>query len=312
MELRDEEDQTLIGVLGIERETMKYTVLSGEGATISLSDAEVIPETIYIGNNFNLNVTTELTQKIVNSKTVYDTQYFDKKLGIKISLYDSNGTRVNNDSLLGINFELDGQKYYPRVDGTTRICIADKVTKVIAKMKVNTEDNTTLASGNYTIKIESFGSADGIYYGLEASDSIEIPIRIINDAYGLKVITKDQAKIIDKETGKNEDKTNSIMSSVKYSSKFTKPSISICLYRRNYDEEYSQNYTLVDLQDYLVDKLVETNVEKEYLITKNPSDMITSTFTFKPELTTGTYKLLYKLYDDGVFVGDAYEYIVIK
>ena len=312
MELRDNTNQTLIGVLGIQRDVMKYSVYSGQGATISISNSSVDPGTVYIGNTFNLNATTELTQRIVNSKTVYDTQFFDKKLGLKISFYDSNGTRVNNDSLLGINFELDGQRYYPRVDGTTRICIADKVTKVLAKMKVNTQDNTTLASGDYVIKIESFGSADGIYYGLEASDLAEINVRIINDAYGLKVITRDQAKIIDKTTGKNEDGTNQITSTVNYSSKFTNPSISICLYRRNYDEEYSNNYTLVDLQDYISDILTPTNVLNEYLITNTPSSSNTNQFNFKTELKTGTYKLVYKLYDSGTYVGEAYEYIVIK
>ena len=312
MELRDTDEQTLIGVLGIQRDVIRYSVYAGQGAQIKLNSAEVNPETVYIGTTFNLNVDTELTQKIVDTKTIYDTQYFDKKLGIKISLYDSNGNRMQNDSLLGINFELDGTKYYPRVDGTTRICLADKVTKVLSKMKVNTQDNTTLASGDYILRIESFGSADGIYYGLEASDSIDLNIRIINDAYGLKVITNDQAKIIDKETGNNENGTNSITSTVNYSSKFSKPSISVCLYRRDYNEEYEQTYSKVDLANYVTNNISPTGVENEYLISNNPSNSITTNYNFKQNLVTGTYKLTYKLYDDGVFVGEAYEYIIIK
>ena len=291
---------------------MKYSIYSGQGALIRINSATVNPETVYIGTTFNLNVDTELTQRIVNSKTVYDTQYFDKKLGIKISIYDSNGNRMENDSLLGINFELDGIKYYPRVDGTTRICLADKVTKVLAKMKVNTQDNTTLASGDYVVKIESFGSADGIYYGLEASDTKELNLRIINDAFGLKVITNDQSKIIDQKTGKNENGTKSIMSTVNYSSKFKKPSIYVSLYRRDYNEEYEKTYSKVDLADYVSNSLVQTNVENEYKIADNPTESTLSIFDFKENLVTGTYKLTYKLYDDGVFVGDAYEYIVIK
>ena len=78
-------------------------------------------------------------------------QNFDKKLGIKITIYNSNGNKLNSDSLLGINFELDGPKYYPRIDGTTRICIADKVTDVLAKIKIGTKNNTTLAAGDYKI-----------------------------------------------------------------------------------------------------------------------------------------------------------------
>ena len=88
--------------------------------------------------------------------------------------------------------------------GTTRIKIADKVTDVIARIKMNTEDNTTWATGDYKIVIESFGSSDGIYYGLTASDSIELNVTIINSEYGLKVITSDESKIVDSKTGKTQ------------------------------------------------------------------------------------------------------------
>ena len=137
MELRDSEGQTLIGVLGIQRDTMVYNVYTNKDATIRVN-AELDKDTIYLGNTINMDVTTVFTQTVINSKTIYDTQYFDKKLGIKISIYDSNGNRLNSDSMLGINFELDGINYYPRVDGTTRINIADKVTDVLAKIKINT------------------------------------------------------------------------------------------------------------------------------------------------------------------------------
>lgn len=311
MELRDTEQQTLVGVLGIQRDIMKYTVYTDKNATIELNVTEE-PETVYIGNTFNLNVETDFTQKVENSKTVYDTQYFDNKLGIKISFYDSNGNRVNNDSLLGINFELDGKLYYPRIDGTTRICIADKVTNVLAKIKVHTEDNTTLASGDYRIQVESFGSADGIYYGLEASDVASVNVKIINAAYGLKVITNDESKIVNKETGQTEDNKKNVRSVIEYSSKFTKPSISVSLYRRDYDEVFSQTYTLVDLQDYVENGLVPTSKTKEYDVTKSPQATTTFTLTLKPNLVTGTYKLVYKLYDNDTYVGEDYEYIVIK
>ena len=311
MELRDTEEQTLVGVLGIQWDVMKYTVYTDKNATIKLNVTEE-PETVYIGNTFNLNVETDFTQKVENSKTVYDTQYFDNKLGIKISFYDSNGNRVNNDSLLGINFELDGKLYYPRIDGTTRICIADKVTNVLAKIKVHTEDNTTLASGDYRIQVESFGSADGIYYGLEASDVANVNVKIINAAYGLKVITSDEAKIVDKETGQTEAGNNSLQSIIEYSSKFTNPSIAVSLYRRDYDEIFSQTYTLVDLKDYVANGLIPTSRAKEYDVTKSPQATTTFTLTLNPNLITGTYQLVYKLYDNDTYVGEAYEYIVIK
>ena len=311
MELRDTENQTLLGVLGIQRDTMKYTVYNGKDATIKLS-GDLNPETLYLGNTLNLNVVTNFTQTVVNSKTVYDTQYFDKKLGIKISIYDNNGNRLNSDSLFGVNFELDGKLYYPRVDGTTRICIADKVTDVLARLKLNTQNNTTLATGDYKIKIESFGSSDGIYYGLTASDKIELNVRIINSQYGLKVTTEDELKIVDKDTGFTLNGNGTFTSKIEYSSGLSNPNIAVSLYRRDYTDTYSEKYNLVDLTDYVKDYMSPTTREKEYSVSVKPTNEINHTFLLKDNLVSGTYKLVYKLYDDDTYVGEAYEYIVIK
>ena len=311
MELRDTENQTLLGVLGIQRDTMKYTVYNGKDATIKLS-GDLNPETLYLGNTLNLNVVTNFTQTVVNSKTVYDTQYFDKKLGVKISIYDNNGNRLNSDSLFGVNFELDGKLYYPRVDGTTRICIADKVTDVLARLKLNTQNNTTLATGDYKIKIESFGSSDGIYYGLTASDKIELNVRIINSQYGLKVTTEDELKIVDKDTGFTLNGNGTFTSKIEYSSGLSNPSIAVSLYRRDYTDTYSEKYNLVDLTDYVKDYMSPTTREKEYSVSVKPTNEINHTFLLKDNLVSGTYKLVYKLYDDDTYVGEAYEYIVIK
>ena len=311
MELRDSENQTLIGVLGIQRNTTVYSVYNNKDATIEL-EGSIDPETLYLGNKANLNVTTVFTQPIENTKTIYDTQFFDKKLGIKISIYDNNGNRLNNDSLLGVSFELDGKSYYPRIDGTTRINIADKVTDVLAKIKMNTQNNKTLATGDYKIKIESFGSSDGIYYGLVASDMIELDLRIINSAYGLKVTTTDNSKIINKDTGYTLNGNNNLSMNIEYSSSLSDPNIAVSLYRRDYSETYSQDYTLVDLKDYVIETLTQTSREKEYVISDNPLESFTRYVSLKPDLKTGTYKLVYKLYDGDVYVGETYEYMVIK
>ena len=311
MELRNKDEESLIGVLGIQRETMVYTVYCNQDATIEL-DGSIEPQTSYLGNPINLNVETAFTQTVVDSKKVYDTQYFDKKLGIKLTIYDSNGNQLNNDSLLGINFELNGQKYYPRVDGTTRINIADKVTDVLSKIKINTENNTTLATGDYKVKIESFGSADGIYYGIEASDSIELDFKIINIAFGLKVTTPDEDKIIDNETGKAVDGNNSVEFSLEYSSALADPNITVSLYRRKYEEVFSQEYEQVNLQDYTSNNLTITEKENEYLIADDPNANMRYNLTLKENLMTGTYKVVYKLYDGDTYVGEAYEYMIIK
>lgn len=216
------------------------------------------------------------------------------------------------DSLLGCYFELDEQKYYPRIDGTTRIKIGDKVTNVLARLKLNTKNNSIIATGAYQIRIEAFGSSDGIYYGLEASDTTTVNVTIINSSYGLKVITGNNSKIADKTTGKLEDGSNSLVTVIDYTSSLENPKIAVSLYRRDYTEEFSQNYNLVDLADYFSTTLQPTQREKEYLITESPAAHVTYFLELKPNLVTGTYKLVYKLYDGNNYIGEAYEYIIIK
>ena len=88
-------------------------------------------------------------------------------------------------------------------------------------------------------------------------------MRIINSAFGLKVVNQDSNKIIDKETGINEANTTTVESVVEYSSKLSNPNIAVSLYRRDYDEEYAQTYTLVDLQEFVSNNLTKTARERQ-------------------------------------------------
>ena len=311
MELRDEEDETLIGVYGPQRQTTIYSVYKDKDASLSLSTT-IENTTLYRGEKTTLTATTDLKQEVVDTKMIYDTHYFDKKMGIKISIFDNNGNRLNIDSLLGVSFALDDIKYYPRIDGTVRIKIADKVTNVLSKIVIDTAENSTLATGDYTIKVEVFGSPDGIYYGITSADESNVALRIIDSTYGLKISSDDKYKIIDKTTGYNEYGNNAIWMNYQYSSNLNKPSIAVSLYRRKYDDIYSMEYELVDLKDYITSTLISTAREKEYVISNNPTAEAQKYFAFKEKLKTGTYKMTFKLYDDDSYIGETYEYIIIK
>lgn len=311
MELQDDEGQTLLGVLGIQRDSMVYSVYKNKDAKIKVT-ADTDKKIIYRGKAFTLTVEAEFTQDVVESKTVYDTAYFDDKMGIKISIYDSNGNRLNSDSLLGVSFELNGIKHYPRIDGTVRICTAEKVSNVLSKITVDTANNTVLASGQYTIKIESFGSPDGIYYGVESSDTAEVNIELIESSYGLKVTTDDKEKIVDKDSGKTENGNNEIKLNIEYSSGLENPNLTISLYRRDYSNIYSQIYEQIDLADYVTILPSDKKENLEYVISQSPTAQMNYSLDLKNNLQTGTYKFVVKLYDSNEFIGEAYEYMIIK
>ena len=311
MELQDTYQQSLIGVLGVQRETIKYSVYTGNNSYIDIVTT-VTPNVIYLGKSTNINVSMNFIQNNIGARIVYDTKFFDDQMGIKLSIYDHTGTQLESESLMGVNFIIDGKVYYPRIDGSVRIKVAEKVSNVLTKLTIDTTNNKTLATGVYTIRIEAFGSPDGVCYGMELPNYTEIPLTIINGAYGLKIATDENSKIIDKTTGKTLNDNNDLDATIEYSSGLENPKIAVVLERRDYLTQYSTQYNLVDLQDYVLEILTSTGNENEYTVTNTPIATNLFSATMKENLKTGTYRLVFRLYDNTNYIGESYEYIVIK
>ena len=320
MELQDEFGGIALGVLAIQRDSTKYSVYVGEDAEIDVSIG-LDDNIVYLGNELDIELTTNFVQSVVGGKIIYDTEYFDKKMGIKISLIDGSGKVLNGEDLLGVTFLFDGVRYYPRIDGTTRIKLADRLSDASAGLIVDTGNNTTLETGTYQLKIEAFASPDGIYYGDSSLFQDTEEIIIINGAYGLKVSTDENSKIIDKVTGKTDNDNNLLSVNWKYDSQLSNPNVRIVLERRKYDSYYSLQYEEVDLADYVTNTLTPTSNALEYLVSTTPQLVpLSNTFVLNlnessvtgENLITGTYKITFRLYDNDVYIGDAYEHIIIK
>lgn len=309
IELRNSDNRTVINVLGASQPSMFYNIYYDKTATIDVSGT--LSETaIYPGSQINLNITTNFTEQYINSSKIVDSTFDNQKLGVKLSFYDESNNLVTGASLLGFSFTYEGKTYYPRLDGTTRINLASRVANVSSLIKVNT--TSSLAPGSYKLVIESFGSYDGIYYGLTSSDTEIIPIKILNTLYGLSVDMDDKMMIIDKESGNNLLDNNNFVYKVNYDSTLDNPIVRISLYRRDYDSPYSLSYSKVDLLDYFTDSYREANVEKDYILLENPGTSTDIFMHFKDNLTTGTYKLVFSMYDGNKYIGDVYKYLIIK
>ena len=308
VELRDR-DNTIINLLGIQRSALTYNLYDNSDARMDI-EGEFSNSTIYKGDIANVDLTGNFTQPIVNSLPVIDTSHFNKKPGIKITIYDSNGNQLNNSSLLGLAYKVDNTYYYPRMDGSVRIALTDKVANIFKRIKIDTS-NLNLASGSYVLKIESFTSPDGIYYGSSAQDSIELPFIMINSSYGLKVRLTDEEMIINKTTGYNKNDNNVLNFSIGYNSSFANPNIRVSLYRRSYDEVYSYEYSKVNLLDYVTNSL-NTTSSGDYMFVDVPEDGMNKAFYLKSLLISGTYKFVFSLYDGDTFIGDCIQYVIIK
>ncbi len=309
IERRSVDDQTVLAVLGIEQGNMVYDLYHNKDAIIDLSGT-IDTLKFYNGNNMDININTNFIQQKVLSDTIIDTNYYDQQLGIKISIYDSYNNKVTSSSLLGIYFENNGIIYYPRDNGETRIKIAERVANISSRIKVHAE-NSSLAGGDYKIVIESFGSPDGVYYGLESSDTLELNLKVMDTLYGLTLSIPENCLFWDKDTGKNLNKSNALLATVSYESGLNNPNLRIKLYRRDYSEIYSTTYNEVDFADYFSTVLTSSGTN-EYILTDNPVSNLTYFLYMKDSLTSGTYKLEIRLYDENTYIGEIYRYIIIK
>ena len=310
LEMRNSNDATIYSVLAPQHTDLTYNIYANSDAVIDMSGT-ISSNKIYNGDTFNVDLTIDYTQSTVGSVTVYDTHYFDSKLGIKISLINDQGNVVTGTTLLGLNYTIDEVRYDPNIDGTTRIKIADKVDSAEKWVIIDT-GTSAIATGHYKLRIESFGSPDGIYYGLTASDMIEFNIEIINEIYGLNISTTPEEMSINSETGKNENGENSIGYTIVYNSGLTQPNIRFKLYRRNYNNIDDTTYTLVDAQDYFADTLDASSIANEYIIRDEPDPEFNVEFETKDDLVSGTYKMEFELYDDTALIGTVDKYFIIK
>ena len=68
----------------------------------------------------------------------------------------------------------------------------------------------------------------------------------------------------------------------------------------------------VDAADYFTDELTPSSTTNEYIISDDPDDEFDVTFTTGTNLVSGTYKMVFILYDDTSAIGSVEKYFIIK
>ncbi len=318
IDMVDSDDHVVHSVLGIQRSNMVYSLHANHQSVIDVS-ATVSKPTLYAGDIEDLRVTINFNQNDVQSlNRIVDTTYYEQKLGLKITFINERGNVVNGVDLLGTSLTLDGVTHYARSDGTIRFKIADRVANSYSNIRINTE-NSTLAAGNYTIRVEAFYSTDGIYFGRTPTDECETSFRMMNKSYGLNVVIPESELIIDHETGLNDNETRTMNATITYSGSLIEPNMKVILYRRSYSSVYAMDYNPVEVTDYITNNVTSygNNTHIYTIIDElegSASETGTNnyTFNFGQDLTTGTYKLEFRLYDNNAYVGNVIKYVIIK
>lgn len=275
-----------------------------------------------VSTSFNGNIiyhsdsSTDITiSSLVSYNAFYDTSYSDKKIGLSIKVVDGSGRIISKEHLKNITFQIDGVTYLPTNDGIIRVNLSTN-SSVDNILSIITHDSSSnLKDGTYYIKISPYASYDGIYSDSVLSNSIMIPLivskKLTSLDYNFDVSFPSVDKIVDKG------------STVNYSFNILQdgldsPNIRVSMYQKDELTAYNQDYTLVDLQDY-VDSTLDRFIDGVYYVTRNAhSYSVNSEYNeFSINLDTSTldktcYKFVFDLYDGNIKVASISKYIIVR
>ena len=272
---------------GLEVETIKYN-----------SDSET-----------EINLETYLSNQKIENNIIYDTTSQNKKLGIAIYLIDKDEKLIGQEHLKNIHFQVGDKLYTPDNDGITRINLSENSDKVTTTLKVITYLSTTkLDLGDYNFVISPYVASDGFYTDEISSSKVLIPVTVTNkkeSGYGFKTVitTFDDdnnettfTSIISKTKEEAEEvveiPTTKLRIKILDTTKLTAKRIKVSLYKRISTTAEEQEYELIDLKDYVTNKLPGSN-DMTYDITENPTDLILDNKKFE----NNGYELRFELYD---------------
>lgn len=317
-ELRNSEDRTLISVLGIRQSLMNYSLYDSSNAVLKQT-VNQSSNYMYYDIPFNIDYATAIGyDQTEGRESIINTNYESSSMGVNISIVDSSGTQVSSSLLSGTNIVIDQVPYFADSDGVYRIKLTGKVATI--KRTISIYSDALLPAGNYTLKFTLFASADGRHnsHALESGE-VDIPVTLVGADNNIKVTTKDETKLVYGEKGVNEANLNYNTYVVSYTTVLTNPNVRISLYKRNTDNKDTTAYTEIDFNTLFSNKFnspselsysAKSLYEKMLKVTAGTSN--TLYFNFNDNLTSGTYKLVFKLYDNNQLIDEDSKYVIVK
>lgn len=323
-----------------DKANLTETVVTDNGTT-----SYTVFENLSIPFKFDASL---LEQKVADGKTIMDTKYYDKKLGMAIEIVDEHGERIKAPELQ--NFKLtdktDSTVYPAGADGVIRVPLSDNLAELSNSYEL-AMTQSSVSAGQYIAKIYFFASDDGIHYGGEEVASQEIYITFINKLLGLAGIeTADGSRIVNKETGLNLDGGDGLDLTVKVGSPTNDTNIRVELYKRNDTYTTAEDgtktyngisYTKVDLKDYLKSldgtelktpeqctgqNLVTASGSKEYIVMEKKEHPTSTDNEYvenvefkkliKEGIGTGEYKLVFKAYYNNTLIQEIRKSFIVE
>lgn len=312
-ELRDTDDYEVITVLGIRRQLMQFSLYDSSNVVLQenmTSSSEYLHYNIV--NKFDFQSIVGYDQT-TNGAAIIDTNYESSAMGLNMYVYDNSGNQVSSSLLSGTVLTIDNISNFADGDGVFRVKLAGKVSNLTKNMNLLVD--RTLPPGQYTLRFVLFASDDGKHNSsLGDSAIVDIPVTVVGDDNAILVTTDDKTKVVDGDTGLNKLGTNINEYVLTYRSVLVNPNVRVDLYKRDTSSKDSIVYEEVDFNLLFTNQL-SNSVGSTYLYEKTLNANVNSDNTYHFELhnnlTSGTYKLVFRLYDGSQLIEEENEYIIV-
>ena len=225
-------------------------------------------------------------------------------------MVNNKGDIVSKQNLKNISFKIGDKKYSPSDDGIVRIILEKDIKDVKDNLIIQTySDNSNLEKGDYKFIISLYVAYDGLNSN-ENLASIEIPVfvgkNIYNEDNSFNVIMNDEDKIV--TANKNEFNFEFLVSAISENT-----NIKISLYKKNSLSAYDQNYTIIDLGEYLIDSNLEKYEENIYYVSKKTNEKNTLKINLDTSLFEKRgYMFVFELYESEKLVNKISKKFIVK
>lgn len=317
-ELRNNEDYPLITVLGIRHPLMIYNLYESSNVvlnqTVNLTSGYLYPQVVNT-IDYSTNISYDQTG---NRESIINTNYESSNMGLNVAIYDNSNNLISSSLLTGTSIKMDGVTYYADSDGIFRIKLSGKVSNLNKKLYLETDTN--LPAGLYNMKFTLFASSDGLHnsYNLGYSE-LDKEITVVGSNNAILVTTDDKNKLVDGQTGLNYNELDYNRYNLTYNSVLANPNIRISVLKRNTITKDDTTYQEIDFNNIFKNSLInptevllQPQSANEKMITARANSETSLKFDLNSNITSGTYKLVFKLYDHNQLIEEEVKYIIVK
>ena len=232
---------------------------------------------------YTIPITTSLPATTQNGNTITNTTYENMYEGLLVEVYDTQNNIVSRNVFKNLRLKYNNTVYVFDNNNRVNINLGNNHNQNI-NLQVLTYNDTTNINSTYNIKIKGYLSVDGINKKYQSSNTVTIPLRFTSSTeldYSFDVSL----------TQPIINKGGSFSFDVDYDGDLVDPTLKVSLLRKRRLTAYNQEYELVDLKDYVSNRLPNSN-NSIYEI-----DVDDIVFNIKNNVQSNGYKFVFELYD---------------